>query len=139
MPKTPSSDPRRTANPSRRERRLARQAEYQRTYRETQRKTKAPSRIDVANLTLHWLINLYIENKDDVGLMKLRAYLIHGLVEQGFDEEKTARRVDDIIERTEDGWTFRPKAHLSPAPGGITLAALMDGTAIDPDGSGGRG
>ncbi|MEX6508890.1 hypothetical protein [Jiella sp. M17.18] len=111
----PRSEAQSNPKPTRRERRLAEQAEYQRRYRAEQRRQRAPSRDDVARVTLHWFVTLLVGNGDYSGLMKLRGEIVRRLVEQGFDPEKAARRVDDLIERYEDGWTFRLKSGLADA------------------------
>ncbi|MEX6509260.1 hypothetical protein [Jiella sp. M17.18] len=111
----PRSEAQSNPKATRRERRLAEQAEYQRRYRAEQRRQRAPSRDDVARVTLHWFVTLLVENGDYSGLMKLRGEIVRRLVEQGFNPEKAARRVDDLIERYEDGWTFRLKSGLADA------------------------
>ncbi|WP_153005365.1 hypothetical protein [Aureimonas ureilytica] len=92
--------------------RLQRQAEYQRAYRADQKRRKIPSRDDAARVALHWFITLMIENGNETGLGHIHREIVRRLVELGFDADGADRRVSDLIDRYEDGWTFQSKPHL---------------------------
>ncbi|KQQ86060.1 hypothetical protein [Aureimonas sp. Leaf324] len=102
--------------------RLQRQAEYQRVYRAEQKRRKIPSRDDAARVALHWFITLMIENGNETGLGHIHREIVRRLVELGFDASGADRRVSDLIDRYEDGWTFQSKPHLratDAADGGL--------------------
>lgn len=102
--------------------RLQRQAEYQRAYRADQKRRKIPSRDDAARVALHWFITLMIENGNETGLGHIHREIVRRLVELGFDADGADRRVSDLIDRYEDGWTFQSKPHLratDAADGGL--------------------
>lgn len=92
--------------------RKERQAAYQREYRAAQNRAKIPSRDDVAGVAFHWFITLVIQERDHAKLMSIRKEVIRRLVELGFDPEGAEFRVDDLINRYEDGWKFQRKPHL---------------------------
>lgn len=98
--------------PSSRATRNDRQAEYQRAYRADQKQKRIPSRDDAARVALHWFITLNIENGDEAGLSHIHREVVRRLVELGFDPQGADRRVSDLIDRYEDGWTFQAKPHL---------------------------
>ena len=102
--------------------RLQRQAEYQRAYRADQKRRKIPSRDDAARVALHWFITLMIENGNETGLGHIHREIVRRLVDLGFDADGADRRVSDLIDRYEDGWTFQSKPHLratDAADGGL--------------------
>lgn len=87
------------------------QTDYRRAYRARQKTDRKPSRDDVARIVLHWVVTDALR-RDGPEVPRLRAELIRRLVAQGFSETHAAARVDDIVERYEDGWTFQRKPHL---------------------------
>ena len=87
------------------------QADYQRAYRAKQKTNRKPSRDDVARVMLHWVVTDALR-RSGPELSRLRAELIRRLVDHRFSEPHAAARVDDILERYEDGWDFQRKPHL---------------------------
>ena len=90
------------------------QAEYQRAYRAEQKAKRKPSRDDVARVALHWMI-LHSLGKEPQHLDRLRATIVARLAVQGFDHEAAAARLDELIDRYEEGWDFQRKPHLPAA------------------------
>ena len=89
-----------------------RQAAYQREYRAAQAKARIPSRDDVAAVAFHWFITLVIQENDHAKLATMEREVVRRLVELGFDREGAEFRIDDLITRYQDGWTFQRKPHL---------------------------
>jgi hypothetical protein len=106
------------ATPIIRSARNERQAEYQRAYRADQRSKRIPSRDDAARVALHWAIMQMIGNGDEDGISRMHRGIVRQLVELGFDPNGADRRVSDLIDRYEDGWTFQAKPHLRANPEG---------------------
>lgn len=87
------------------------QAAYQRAYRARQTADRKPGRDDVARVVLHWVMTeMLCRSGPDVA--RLRGIIIDRLVSQGFSESRAAARVDDLLDRYEDGWTFQRKSRL---------------------------
>lgn len=87
-------------------------AAYQRQYRERQTALRRPSRDDVARIALHWAIMRTLGPGRERLLAKWTAYLVESLVEQGFDRSASHRRIDELIQRYDEGWHFQSKPHL---------------------------
>jgi len=87
------------------------QAAYQRAYRARQTVDRRPSRDDVARVVLHWVMTEMLR-RSGPDVARLRRIIIDRLVSQGFAEPQAAARVDDLLDRYEDGWTFQRKTHL---------------------------
>ena len=98
----------RSANPRRHD-----QAACQRRYRRQQTALRRPSRDDVARVALHWIITAALERDKDGELAKWSGTMVRRLVRQGFDRDAARRRIDQLIGRYEDGWTFQGKPHLA--------------------------
>lgn len=92
--------------------RARKQADRQRTYRRNQKIKGKPSRDDVSRVALHWIITRTLKLNQHDQLAKWSGILVKGLVRQGFDEAQSWKRVDELIDRYEDGWTFRRKLRL---------------------------
>lgn len=92
--------------------RRAEQAAYQREYRAKQKRSRAPSRDDIARQALHWMITEAIDKDSRDQLERVEGILIQRLVDQGFEEAACWRAFDDLIEKYESGWTFQRKLHL---------------------------
>jgi hypothetical protein len=92
--------------------RRSNQAKYQRRYRRQQTSLRKPSRDDVARMALHWLIVRSLKQKNEGELGKWSEIMVQHLVKQGFDADATRRRIDQLIERYENGWGFQGKPHL---------------------------
>lgn len=91
--------------------RRRKQADYQRAYRAKQKTDRKPSRDDVARILLHWVVTDALR-RSGPEVSRLRTELVRRLVSQGFSETHAAARVDDILERYEDGRDFQRKPHL---------------------------
>ena len=115
-PKQPKRAKADSVTPTPRALRLQRQAEYQRAYRSEQKRKRIPSRDDAARVAFHWFVTLMSDNGDEVGLANIHREIVRRLVELGFDESGADRRVSDLFERYEDGWTFQAKPHLRSVP-----------------------
>lgn len=87
-------------------------AAYQRQYRERQTALRRPSRDDVARVALHWAIMRTLGSGRERLLATWTAYLVESLVEQGFDRAASHRRIDELIQRYDEGWQFQSKPHL---------------------------
>ncbi len=87
-------------------------AAYQRQYRQQQTALRRPSRDDVARVALHWAIMRTLRPGRERLLAQWSRYLVESLVEQGFDRAASHRRIDELIQRYEDGWEFQSKPHL---------------------------
>ena len=87
------------------------QAEHQRAYRARQKADGKPSRDDVARIVLHWVV-IDALRRSGPEVSRLRDALVRRLVDQGFSETHATARVDDILDRYEQGWTFQRKPHL---------------------------
>lgn len=87
-------------------------AAYQRQYRERQTALRRPSRDDVARIALHWAIMRTLKPGRERLLAIWTRYLVESLVDQGFDRAASHRRIDELIQRYEDGWRFQSKPHL---------------------------
>ncbi|MEF2553881.1 hypothetical protein VQ042_21465 [Aurantimonas sp. A2-1-M11] len=111
-----------TAAPTKRALRLQRQAEYQRAYRADQKRKRIPSRDDAARVALHWLITDLIAKDNQTKLVDFHHGIVRRLVKLGFDRDGAERRVSDLTDRYEDGWTFQSKPHLrrQPEPGSMS-------------------
>lgn len=95
--------------------RRPRAAEQQRRYREQQKALRKPTRDDVARIALHWIIKTALKRNETGELDKWCETIVRRLVRQGFDREAARRRIDQLIERYEGGWTFLGKPHLAQA------------------------
>jgi len=93
--------------------RRSHQAEYQRRYRQQQTSLRKPSRDDVARIALHWIINEALRRNKEGELGKWTELVVTRLTDQGFDRDAARRRIDQLIERYEDGWDFQGKPHLA--------------------------
>ncbi len=89
------------------------QAATQRRYRQQQSALRKPSRDDVARVALHWIITAALERSRHGELGKWSGTMVKRLVEQGFDGDAAQRRIAQLIDRYEDGWTFQRKPHLA--------------------------
>ncbi|UZE46941.1 hypothetical protein ONR75_18175 [Rhodopseudomonas sp. P2A-2r] len=94
-------------------RRRAKQADHQRAYRLQQKDLRKPSRDDVARLALHLMINEALRRGQDEELSRWCETIVTQLAAQGFERDAAYRRVDQLIERYADGWTFQRKPHLA--------------------------
>jgi hypothetical protein len=99
--------------------RLSEQADYQRAYRMQQKALRKPSRDDVARVALHLMIGEALKHNQEGKLDEWCAALVGRLADQGFDRDAAHRRVDELIERYADGWTFQRKPHLDLPEGGL--------------------
>jgi hypothetical protein len=97
---------------STRPRRSAQAAAQQRHYREQQKALRKPSRDDVARVTLHWIIKRILKHDEEGELAKWSETIVRRLVRQGFERDAARRRIDQLVERYEDGWRFQRKSHL---------------------------
>ncbi len=93
------------------------QADYQRRYRQQQTSLRKPSRDDVARVALHWIIVRCLEQENEGELGKWSELMVRRLVKQGFDRDAARRRIHQLIERYEGGWSFQRKPHLWGHPG----------------------
>jgi len=93
-------------------RRIARQAVYQRAYRMQQKSLRKPSRDDVARNALHWIITSALKRGKDRDLQKWGDLITNRLTEQGFDRDATRMRIAQLVEQYENGWEFQRKPHL---------------------------
>jgi len=87
-------------------------AAYQRQYREQQTALRRPSRDDVARVALHWAVMRTLRPGREGLLAQWSRYLVESLVAQGFDRAASHRRIDELIQRYEDGWQFQSKPYL---------------------------
>jgi hypothetical protein len=61
---------------------------------------------------LYWIIRKALKHNKEGGLDKWSETMVRRLVNQGFDQDAARRRIDQLIERYEDGWSFQRKPHL---------------------------
>lgn len=101
-----------TGAPTKRALRLQRQAEYQRAYRADQKRKRIPSRDDAARVVLHWYLTDLLSDDNETELNDFHREIVRRLVELGFDRDGAERRVSDLTDRYEEGWTFQSKPHL---------------------------
>ena len=87
-------------------------AAYQRQYRARQTALRRPSRDDVARIALHWAVTRSLRPGRERMLAIWSKHLIEILVNQGFDRNASRRRIDELIQRYEDGWNFQLRPHL---------------------------
>lgn len=87
-------------------------AEQQRRYRQQQKVLRKPSRDDVARVALYWIMIKLLKGGRDGDLGKWSETIMKRLVRQGFDRDAARRRIDQLIDRYEDGWKFQGKPHL---------------------------
>jgi hypothetical protein len=92
------------------------QADYQRAYRAEQKALRKPTRDDVARLALHLMINGWLQDGDDAKLAEWCKTIVARLGEQGFEKDATYHRLDELIERYAQGWSFQRKTHLMAEP-----------------------
>lgn len=89
-----------------------RAAVQQRRYRQQQKALRKPTRDDVARVALYWIVTKLLRAGRDGDLGKWSETIVKRLVRQGFDGDAARRRIDQLIERYEDGWAFQGKPHL---------------------------
>lgn len=88
-------------------------AAQQRRYRRRQKALRKPSRDDVARIALHWIITMVLKRNMEGELGRWSEKIVKRLVRQGFDRDAARRRIDQLIERYENGWEFQGKPHLA--------------------------
>lgn len=94
-------------------RRRTQAAAQQRHYRAQQKALCKPSRDDVARVTLHWLIQRILKHDREGELARWCETIVRRLVRQGFERDAARSRVNQLIERYENGWQFQGKPHLT--------------------------
>jgi hypothetical protein len=96
-----------------RPRRRTEAAAQQLHYRQQQKALRKPSRDDVARVTLHWLIQRILKHDKEGELARWCETIVRRLVRQGFERDAARSRVNQLIERYENGWRFQRKPHLA--------------------------
>lgn len=95
--------------------RLRKQRERQKEYRNRLKADRKPTRDDIARVLLHFMIVKAVKSGNQDGMEKLVDMLLDALADQGFDKEASLDVLDDLIVRyTKRGWDFRRKIHLRP-------------------------
>jgi hypothetical protein len=95
-----------------RDERLRKQREYQRSYRERFKANRLPDRDEIAREMLHQAVIENLAEGREAELELLVDGVIDGLVARGYDRNGSRRVLSDLIDRYEQGWVFQRRLHL---------------------------
>lgn len=97
--------------------RLERQRERQRALRAATKKSRKPTRDDIARTLLHWAITENIRYGREEELFQLQVQVVDQLVAQGFEKHASDVAWDALVDKYRQGWSFQRKRHLKAEEG----------------------
>ena len=99
------------------EEQLRKQREYQAGLRERKRKARCPERDDFARMLFHHVATQSLGHMErEAKFLRLMDEIVKLMVGQGFDATATDIALSKLLDRYEDGWSFRRKVHLTEKP-----------------------